>query len=145
MNGSERNQPWWVSTPLRASATSLRWKILSPPHERSGIYSLACSCGDRYIMQTGRSFNSRLDEHKRDYLSYFKPPRFKKTPKKTQSPNPGSNPLTPGRSATPNKSPFARPKTFKSDSAMARHCWTSGHDYNAVTPSSFTLVWKAPP
>ena len=58
----------------------------------------------------------RLDEHKRDYLSYFKPPRSEKTFKMAQSPNPGSNPLTPGRSPTPNKSPFARPKTFESDS-----------------------------
>ena len=95
-----------------------------PTQEKSGIYSLTCSCGDLYIGQTGRPLGTRLDEHKRAYLSYFKPKKQKlKTPqrKKTQSTSPRSNPSTPS-------------KVYESDSAMARHCWTSGHAFSDVVP-----------
>ena len=72
---------------------------------KSGIYSLVCSCGDKYIGHTGRTITKRFQEHRSAYNRSLKmippPPHF--------DPQYGS--------------------------AVAQHCLESGHSFNAVRPS----------
>ena len=51
-----------------------RVKDVLPKMQRSGIYEVRCQCGDRYIGQSGRTFQERYAEHRRDYLKLQKFP-----------------------------------------------------------------------
>ena len=74
--------------------------------EKSGIYSLVCPCGDKYIGQTGRTITKRFHEHRLAYNRSLKmtlPPPFHFDP--------------------------------QYGSAVAQHCLELGHSFDAVRPS----------